>query len=488
MASMKGQARSEPATPVVREDPSLDQMTPTQPAFQSLPYTKVRDFAYPASHPLHYGPPPVPSIGSTPGSARDSGLFSGANGISSILGWWNPGSAAAAAGSPGGRRMSDSAAINRDPRAVSNHPPPLKFADGPPWFEDEDLVSPVVITQKHRKHKSSLGLPSGRSLSKDGKMSSISENLKDSEYGNGVEMLDDIGEPGGTYHPATGEYYEDGEEDGDEYDDESDDEFDGDESRYSKDYHFSIADPDEEMHGKAVALFDFTRENDNELALVEGQVIWVSYRHGQGWLVAEDPRTGESGLVPEEYVRLFKETPFEDSPGEYNPHQEAETPTANAKSNSPTHTQAVQSHFSTSSKDLERYPTEQLIDPSYRLGSPPPTGRPGVDRKDSKGDSMDIDLVSPMGGSGSNTIDRELFAMQQRKLETGKVLNGKEKGEQEEYQTLHHKSPSMSGKASPATPGVIVKDKDGDASMTPTTPKAPVAADENRGRATVEAR
>ena len=80
-----------------------------------------------------------------------------------------------------------------------------------------------------------------------------------------------------------------------------------DESRFSKNYQFSIASPDEEMHGKAVALFDFERENENELPLVEGQIIWVSYRHGQGWLVAEDPRTRESGLVPEEYVRLLRD-------------------------------------------------------------------------------------------------------------------------------------------------------------------------------------
>ena len=80
-----------------------------------------------------------------------------------------------------------------------------------------------------------------------------------------------------------------------------------DESRYSKDYQFTIASPDEEMHGKAVALFDFARENENELPLVEGQVILVSYRHGQGWLVAQDPKTGESGLVPEEYVRLLRD-------------------------------------------------------------------------------------------------------------------------------------------------------------------------------------
>lgn len=61
------------------------------------------------------------------------------------------------------------------------------------------------------------------------------------------------------------------------------------------------------MHGKAVALFDFVREHENELPLAEGQVIYVSYRHGQGWLVAEDPKTGENGLVPEEFVRLLRD-------------------------------------------------------------------------------------------------------------------------------------------------------------------------------------
>jgi hypothetical protein len=79
------------------------------------------------------------------------------------------------------------------------------------------------------------------------------------------------------------------------------------EARYSKDYSFTIASPDEEMHGKAVALFDFESEHANELALKEGQIILVSYRHGQGWLVAEDPITRESGLVPEEFVRLLRD-------------------------------------------------------------------------------------------------------------------------------------------------------------------------------------
>lgn len=60
----------------------------------------------------------------------------------------------------------------------------------------------------------------------------------------------------------------------------------------------------EEINCRAVALFDFEPENDNEVALKEGQVIWISYRHGQGWLVAEDPELGENGLVPEGYVEI----------------------------------------------------------------------------------------------------------------------------------------------------------------------------------------
>ena len=63
----------------------------------------------------------------------------------------------------------------------------------------------------------------------------------------------------------------------------------------------------DEVNRKAIALFDFVPENDNEVALREGQLIWISYRHGQGWLVAEDPETGENGLVPEGYVEIWNE-------------------------------------------------------------------------------------------------------------------------------------------------------------------------------------
>lgn len=70
----------------------------------------------------------------------------------------------------------------------------------------------------------------------------------------------------------------------------------------------SMGPEDEELFaGESLALYSFEPENPNELRLREGQIILVSYRHGQGWLVAEDPDTGEQGLVPEEYVRLVRE-------------------------------------------------------------------------------------------------------------------------------------------------------------------------------------
>ena len=138
------------------------------------------------------------------------------------------------------------------------------------------------------------------------------------------------------------------------------------------------------MHGKAVALFDFERENENELPLVEGQIIWVSYRHGLGWLVAEDPKTQESGLVPEGYVRLLRdieggmnslaghlaESPA--SPNEAGTPTQAEhtfghTPTPSSATNG--YHQPVVSTFSTSSKDLDPYPQHLL---GTQAGQVPP--------------------------------------------------------------------------------------------------------------------
>ena len=212
----------------------------------------------------------------------------------------------------------------------------MTFSDdhGPPYSEDEDLHSPVVTTSRHKKRKSGAsGHERGRSPGDRGVFVGLNGDGSETYYVNEGSYNDGANGPGGelvTYPPdqarhshllsphftnqpqssnipaksrpsALRQYNSDE----DAYSEDDDDEESS--ARYSRNYSFTIASPDEEMHGKAIALFDFKREHENELPLQEGQVILVSYRHGQGWLVAEDPKTGESGLVPEEFVRLFRD-------------------------------------------------------------------------------------------------------------------------------------------------------------------------------------
>lgn len=322
----------------------------------SLSYTSVRDFAYPSLHPLHYGPSIASGLSTPAGSQRGSEYFENTPGGGSS---WFTG------GGSGYRRLSDPAHPSFDLTSASasggwessaarqrstNQPPPLNFSDGPPWSEDEDLQSPVVLP-KHRKHKSSaahMQSNHSRGQSKNAVAPNTSQHFPAGGQGdewegdrrsaieNGIspggdyyttragrrtdlaggepgdEMYNHEGEGEEEYDPDDPEYnshqYHYSDEDGHEYDDEEEGEdlYDDEDSRFSRDYQFQITSPDEEMSGKAVALFDFTSENENELPLVEGQIVWVSYRHGQGWLVAQDPRTGDTGLIPEEYVRLFR--------------------------------------------------------------------------------------------------------------------------------------------------------------------------------------
>ncbi|KIM97919.1 hypothetical protein OIDMADRAFT_168223 [Oidiodendron maius Zn] len=303
--------------------------------------------------------------------------------------------------------------------------PAVQYADGPPWSEDEDLQSPVVTVNRHRKHKSSPGGEHGRGRGRsrrDGEHpnSMLGQGSHDRGYfaesGDGSEKY--YGQDGDlvTYPPEQGRqsghlapYNTAGQRDshfaamlpsrtytdetGQGYVSESDASSTAsspgmprrDESRYSRDYQFTIASPDEEMHGKAVALFDFERENENELPLVEGQVIWVSYRHGQGWLVAMDPKTQESGLVPEEYVRLLRDiqgglNSLTGNDQLLSPVGDSGTPTqaqhsqSFGYSSSPSngnngYQQPVVSTFSTSSKDLNPYPQHLL---GTQAGQAPP--------------------------------------------------------------------------------------------------------------------
>lgn len=264
----------------------------------SLTYALVRDFAYPSTHPLHYGPPPPRASGiSTPASEHRR--------LSDPPPSWDTrGSWASQSGS-------------ETSHSHVQQLPAMSFGDGPPYSEDEDLHSPVV-TSRHRKKTSDVnGLVDERVMSGTGDdrgmLVGINADGSETYYVNEGDMTDDG--PGGEYitYPANeGRYSIMGYSGpvGQGFDNdpgfESEDEIPG-VNRYSRDYQFAVGCPDEEMHGKAVALFDFTREHENELPLTEGQVIYVSYRHGQGWLVAEDPKTGENGLVPEEFVRLLRD-------------------------------------------------------------------------------------------------------------------------------------------------------------------------------------
>ena len=345
---------------------SHSQSRPTShvlPAFEPVPsFPAVRDFAYSALHPLHYGPAPEASepasIASTPVSEFQRRLSdpTRASWGTSLGGW--------SAGPWGG-----------DGSVNDQHLPPYLLKDGSPYPDDDDLQSPV-FTSRHKRHKTTVGAFGGGHGRGRGRGGDEPEGMQegapcspyyDKERGYYTGTRDDGSEtyyvnegaatangPGGeyvTYPPEQARHrtawaphsrrsqrdshfaitlpnrsYVDEQqhqagtgamstEQSYSSDDPSDPvsspgiEDDGEPGggHHSHGHRFRIRSPDEPMHGKAVALFDFERENENELPLVEGQVISVSYRHGQGWLVAEDPRTHESGLVPEEYVRLLED-------------------------------------------------------------------------------------------------------------------------------------------------------------------------------------
>lgn len=271
----------------------------------SLPYALVRDFAYPSTHPLHYGPPPPRASGVSTPASEHRRLSDPPPSWDTSHGW-----------------STSQSGMEPQHGLVHQQLPAMSFGDGPPYSEDEDLHSPVV-TSRHRKKTSEMnGLVDERVMSGTrqagnndrGMLVGINADGSETYYVNDGDTSDDG--PGGEYvtYPANEGRYSimghsaPGGQQSHEFDPdfESEDELPG-ANRYSRDYQFAVGCPDEEMHGKAVALFDFTREHENELPLTEGQVIYVSYRHGQGWLVAEDPKTGENGLVPEEFVRLLRD-------------------------------------------------------------------------------------------------------------------------------------------------------------------------------------
>ncbi|KAJ5808168.1 hypothetical protein N7474_009437 [Penicillium riverlandense] len=261
----------------------------------SLPYALVRDFAYPAIHPLHYGPPPQRASGVSTPVSEQRPLSDPPTSLDTPRGQWS--------------WNTEGSHVSQGHQQL----PAMSFGDGPPYSEDEDLHSPVVTSRKKEDANGMLvddhGVAEAPGNGNRGTFISLNPDGSETYYVNDGGAMEDG--PGGeyvTYPPREG--YFDGYANQQSYahdpNFESEDEYMGG-NRYSTDYQFAVGCPDEEMHGKAVALFDFAREHENELPLTEGQVIYVSYRHGQGWLVAEDPKTGENGLVPEEFVRLLRD-------------------------------------------------------------------------------------------------------------------------------------------------------------------------------------
>ncbi|WPH01677.1 nap1-binding protein 2 [Acrodontium crateriforme] len=277
------------------------------PAFHStLPYALVRDFAYPASHIMHYGAPPEPPSGSTtPGSEWNTSRR-GSDPTESIgRGEWT-------AGPWGGDGV-----LLGDQEAVDPLPA-TSFGD------DESLSS---SKRKHRKSKSyanisdceggrgrrhesggqqrrsrvsddffqfsnQLSDPAGRDTLRNSRLSGTHENgnRRDSHFAATL--------PSRSFHTSQ------------TVDPDSYMPLDSEIPQSPSLLRQSIGPEDEELFaGESLALYSFEPENPNELRLTEGQHILVSYRHGQGWLVAEDKDTGEQGLVPEEYVRLLSEIP-----------------------------------------------------------------------------------------------------------------------------------------------------------------------------------
>ncbi|UKZ75491.1 hypothetical protein TrVFT333_003177 [Trichoderma virens FT-333] len=343
----------------------------------SLAYTLVRDFAYPVMHPMHYGPPPEPSgppSGLTTPMSESRRLSEPSVSWDQKMPWdsWTP-----------------------DPFNRAHDLPPIQFGDGPPYSEDEDLQSPVVST-RHRKHKStSAALHTGRGRTgRDpdrGQSAIISSSYDDSQSyylgigGDGSERYyvshgGEANGPGGelvTYPPDQAHHNH-----AYQYPQQHEHDVEG----YDSDHSSSSSSPGGLKEISRAIREIISLQSHLPTKSFTGQIIWVSYRHGQGWLVAEDPKTQESGLVPEEYVRLLRDIEggmnsltgaLVDPSGSPN---DAVTPTqtehGSQYGHTPTHSnstngyhQPVVSMFSTSSKDLNPYPTEQL---GIQAGQAPP--------------------------------------------------------------------------------------------------------------------
>lgn len=275
------------------------------PAFHSsLQYAMVRDFAYPAFHPMHYGPPPEPPSGATtPGSEwSQSRRLSDPQDSS----WSSSGGSWGGAGylypeSGGNVEALPSTSFNEesgDDFRSSHHRRSRSYNSIPDWDRGRRRES----SGREGGHNDNMFQFSNSQLDPAGSESlrhSRGFHKRDSHFAATLtsrafhhsEETHLQNEP----RRRTGE-------------DEDIIPLDSENSTHAQSPQRASMGPDDELFaGESLALYAFEPLNPNELRLHEGQIILVSYRHGQGWLVAEDPATGEQGLVPEEYVRLVRD-------------------------------------------------------------------------------------------------------------------------------------------------------------------------------------
>lgn len=285
------------------------------PIFQSsLSYALVRDFAYPQFHPLHYGPAPEPP---SRGSDDQTPSFSSSRRLSDPPpSWETSGRGGWGAGPWGGDGGANYG-------GVGDQLPSTSFDDDA--VSDEDVSG--KLAKNHRKSKSAHE-SRGRSTVKRGPRNQVpgldsqgffaaapsddeeEERETEDEKGAGASTLpahrythspDDLSARHHARLSALEPPFSDSSDPSDGP---------GGPLHHLHDGHShrpTSTSLDESFAGPSLALYNFIPENSNELALREGQIIQVGYRHGQGWLVAMDMESGEQGLVPEEYVRLLSE-------------------------------------------------------------------------------------------------------------------------------------------------------------------------------------
>ena len=286
------------------------------PAFTStLPYAQVRDFAYPVFHPLHYGAPPEESGASTPGSEWNAGRRQ-----SDPMDQWNSGGNSHSGGWSAGPWGGDGAMYGDPEDDVDIAAlPSTSFGSAGEGndFENDDYQ---FKKGKHRKSKSYASISDfergrrressrksrnaeaemfyfgGQQSDLAGRDSLRQSRGHDSENGPRRDSRNSATLPHRSFHRS--------------FDPDEHIPLDTEPHSSHSPVRDSMGPEDEELFaGPSLALYSFEPENSNELRLVEGQEIMVSYRHGQGWLVASDPRSGEQGLVPEAYVRLIADMP-----------------------------------------------------------------------------------------------------------------------------------------------------------------------------------